>query len=80
MIGMGAVQEKIWFVYLTDHHEGPLTLDEVGKRLAAGDINKDSLAWRDGMPDWVSISSIPELAQIAKTLEALNNQKTRAPT
>lgn len=72
---MGAVQEKVWFVYLTDHHEGPLTLEEVEKRLAGGDINKDSLAWKDGMPDWVAISSIPELAALLNAIDQTKNQK-----
>lgn len=62
---MGAQTEKIWFVYITDHHEGPFSLDEVGERLAAGQVGLDSLAWREGMPDWAPIAAISELAAIS---------------
>jgi len=53
---------KIWFVYLTDHHEGPFTAFEVAEKMSQGVVTKQSLGWKDGMAEWVAIESIPELA------------------
>jgi|GEM_PF-4044962 len=55
-------QQKIWFIYLTDHHEGPFTASEIAEKAKAGLVNGQSLAWKDGMPEWVPAETIPELA------------------
>lgn len=55
-------QQKIWFIYLTDHHEGPFTASEIAEKAAAGLVSGQSLAWKDGMPEWVPAETIPELA------------------
>jgi hypothetical protein len=53
--------QKIWFVYLTDHHEGPFTPEEVAAMVASGAVNLQTLGWKDGMAEWIPIESIPEL-------------------
>ncbi len=55
-------QQKIWFIYLTDHHEGPFTAEEIAEKAKAGLVSGASLAWKDGMPEWVPAETIPELA------------------
>jgi GYF domain 2 len=55
-------QEKIWFIYLTDHHEGPFTVAEVAEKVSAGLVNGQSLSWKDGMAEWVPLETVPELA------------------
>lgn len=54
-------QQKIWFIYLTDHHEGPFTAEEIAAMSKAGQVSGASLAWKDGMPEWVPAETIPEL-------------------
>lgn len=56
------MNDQIWFIYLTDHHEGPFTPTEVAGKVAAGAVTAQSLGWKDGMAEWVPIESIPELA------------------
>lgn len=60
-------QQKIWFIYLTDHHEGPFTAEEIAEKAKAGLVNGQSLAWKDGMPEWVAAETIPELASAMST-------------
>lgn len=69
--------QKIWFVYLTDHHEGPFTPAEVGEKVAAGLVNAQTLGWKDGMAEWVAVETIPELAAVLKPAEA--QAPTEAP-
>ena len=54
-------QQKIWFVYITDHHEGPFTPAEVAEKVTQGQVTAQTLGWKDGMAEWVPIDSIPEL-------------------
>ncbi|MCO5143834.1 MAG: DUF4339 domain-containing protein [Oligoflexia bacterium] len=54
-------EEKIWFIYITDHHEGPFDLTEIRQKVVEGAANDQSLVWKDGMPEWVALSTVPEL-------------------
>ncbi len=56
-----STETKIWFVYLSDHHEGPFTPEEVAEKVKQGVVNAQSLGWKDGMAEWVPLESIPEL-------------------
>ncbi len=56
------MDEKIWFVYLTDHHEGPFSPAEVAEKAKQGLVSGQTLGWKDGMPEWIPVDSIPELA------------------
>jgi hypothetical protein len=51
-----------WHVGINDTPVGPIRREEVARKLAAGVINADSLAWREGLDDWLPIRAIPELA------------------
>jgi hypothetical protein len=56
-----SAETKIWFVYLSDHHEGPFTPEEVAEKVKQGVVTAQSLGWKDGMPEWVPLEAIPEL-------------------
>jgi hypothetical protein len=51
-----------WHVGINEVPVGPMRRDELARKLAAGAINADSLAWREGLDDWLPIRHIPELA------------------
>lgn len=58
-----APQEE-WHVAINDAPVGPLRRDEVARRIAQGMINRESLAWREGMDDWMQIKHIAELTAL----------------
>jgi hypothetical protein len=58
-----APQEE-WHVAINDAPVGPLRRDEVQRRIAQGIIHRESLAWREGMDDWMQIKHIAELAAL----------------
>jgi hypothetical protein len=66
---MNTENEKRWFVYIGDHHEGPLSAGEVFDRKQKGQVTPESYVWREGMADWLMLSQVQELNQ---ALEALN--------
>jgi rRNA maturation protein Nop10 len=57
----GAIHEE-WHVAIHDTPVGPMRRDEVARKIAAGAIERESLAWREGMDDWLPIKHIAELA------------------
>lgn len=50
--------EHEWFVILKGKKEGPFSVPEL---LRKEGVNKNTLAWREGMEKWLPIKEIPEL-------------------
>ncbi|NUM88455.1 MAG: DUF4339 domain-containing protein [Bdellovibrionales bacterium] len=61
------MDQKVWFVYISDHHEGPFTPDEVKQKIAEGVVSQQSLVWKDGMAEWVAAESVPEILVLFTT-------------
>jgi predicted Zn finger-like uncharacterized protein len=55
--------DKIWFVAIGEAQVGPLDVAEVHQRWDAGELHEDSLAWRAGMPDWITLADIPTFTE-----------------
>ncbi|HEX2679311.1 MAG TPA: DUF4339 domain-containing protein, partial [Polyangiales bacterium] len=51
-----------WHVAINDVPVGPMRREEVARKIAAGAVDRESLAWREGMDDWMPVKHIPELA------------------
>ncbi len=56
---MDGFHEKKWFVYLTDHHEGPFSLDDIKGKLSLGQVNSQNYVWSEGMKDWEPMPTVP---------------------
>jgi DNA-directed RNA polymerase subunit RPC12/RpoP len=66
---IGGVREKQpfpaaseWHVAINDIPVGPMHREEVARKIALGAVTGDSLAWREGLDDWMPARNIPELA------------------
>ncbi len=51
-----------WHVAINDVPVGPMRREEVARKISAGAVSRESLAWREGMDDWMPAKHIPELA------------------
>lgn len=56
------MEEKQWFLYVVDKHEGPFTLKEIEQFIAKGDALPSSFVWREGLADWMMLSELSEFA------------------
>jgi predicted Zn finger-like uncharacterized protein len=56
----------LWHVAIQDVPVGPMTRDELGRKIDAGAVTSDSLCWREGMDDWRPLGELPELAQLLR--------------
>jgi predicted Zn finger-like uncharacterized protein len=56
----------LWHVAIQDVPVGPMTRDELARKIDAGAVSPDSLCWREGMDDWRPLGELPELAQLLR--------------
>jgi predicted Zn finger-like uncharacterized protein len=50
-----------WTVNVSDEDQRSMTTGQIAQGYAAGTITADTYVWRDGMSDWLPLSSVPEL-------------------
>ncbi|MEK6705594.1 MAG: DUF4339 domain-containing protein [Bdellovibrionota bacterium] len=61
---MDGIEEKKWFLYMADHHEGPFSLEEIKGKLSEGRASTLSYVWKEGMPDWQVMSDLTDFEEI----------------
>lgn len=54
------MEEKEWFLYVVDHHEGPFSIEEIQKLVKGGEALASSYVWKEGYEDWVMMSDATE--------------------
>ena len=57
-------QAVSYYVAVKGQQQGPFDLGIVRSYISQGQIDKDTLVWKNGMPNWAAISSLPEFADI----------------
>src|SRR3989338_858979 len=58
---MDIQNDKKWFLYIGDHHEGPFSQGEIDQKFHSGQLNSKSFVWHQGMPDWKALDEVTEL-------------------
>ncbi|MCC7536307.1 MAG: zinc-ribbon domain-containing protein [Deltaproteobacteria bacterium] len=55
-----------WYVAIQDVPVGPVSKEEIAKRIRAGDVRGGSLCWREGFDDWRPLEEVAELAPLLR--------------
>lgn len=50
-----------WYYSKNASQFGPVPVEELRAKVAAGEVGPSDLVWKDGMPDWTPAGSVPEL-------------------
>jgi hypothetical protein len=58
--------ERDWYVGIRGTPTGPIHGPEIRDHAAAGDIDGDSLVWREGMGEWRPLRTVPALLAIVE--------------
>jgi predicted Zn finger-like uncharacterized protein len=74
-----AEAQGTWYVVVEGEQMGPLAETDIAARLRRGEITGESLVWKEGLADWVKLSSVPELAQMPSSQATPGVQSTSAP-
>lgn len=56
--------EGVWHLVIDREQVGPMTPEEVRTKVAAGQADADTYAWREGFGDWVRLGSIDEFQDL----------------
>ncbi len=56
-----------WYYSKDGSQLGPIEQSELLGKLAAGEVRRTDLVWRDGMRDWVPAAQVPELAGLPQS-------------
>jgi TonB family protein len=57
-----AGDESVWHVVINQDQVGPMTAVEVQQRFAAGEIDGETYAWREGFADWLPLAQVDTFA------------------
>ena len=49
-----------WHIVVDGEQVGPLSEGDIRARLARGEINPETYIWKEGLPDWVKVSTLAE--------------------
>lgn len=58
------IPTEAWHVGIDGKIEGPVSRAELRKWMSEGKIDKETLAWKDGMSGWAAISGIADLGDL----------------
>lgn len=65
--GAPAYQPMEWYYSQNSTQLGPVSDGELRARISSGQIAPTELVWREGMRDWVSVASVPELSGLVRS-------------
>lgn len=54
----------VYFVAIDGQQTGPFDAATLRSKVAAGQITRQTLVWRSGMPDWVAAGTLADLAEL----------------
>jgi hypothetical protein len=80
IIKMDGFDEKKWFVYLTDHHEGPFSLAEIQAKMAQSQVTTANYVWAEGLTDWKPMHEVAEFGSILNTSQQVAQSSEAAGT
>ncbi len=71
-----------WHYSLGDQPIGPVTLTDLRSLVTSGQLGPNELIWKEGMEDWVTLTSIPELGVLTgpPAEPVLTTHQPAAPT
>lgn len=57
-------QTSIYYLAINGQQQGPFDQSTIVSYISAGQINSETLVWKQGMPSWARISTLIEFAQL----------------
>jgi hypothetical protein len=60
-------ESTLWLVSFGDDDDREMRSPEIAQALRRGEIGADTIVWREGLPEWVALGTIPMLARLLVT-------------
>ena len=55
-------QQSTYYLAINGQQSGPFDVATITSYVNGGQVTKDTLAWKQGMPTWAALGSIPEFS------------------
>ena len=68
---------RVWHLHVDGRNDGPFSADAVIEQIKTGKIGAHSLAWKEGMDDWVELGKLEEFRGALSTPPPVGKQTTR---
>ncbi len=78
--GAAPLPTEDWYVGVGGVPLGPVRLSIVREKAANGQVDQDSLVWREGFDEWLPIKSFPALSALVDEVKQQRISRTSAPT
>jgi membrane protease subunit (stomatin/prohibitin family) len=52
------------FIAVNNQQVGPVAIADLPARITSGELTRETLVWREGMPSWVPASTVPDVAKL----------------
>jgi predicted Zn finger-like uncharacterized protein len=72
-----ASSDQVWHLVIDREQVGPLSPSEVRAKFAAGEIDAETYAWREGFGDWLRLGSIEDFRDLGGAAPARDEGATR---
>jgi hypothetical protein len=59
-----ATARALWVISYAEDDDRELTQSQIRSALVRGEIHAGTIVWQEGMPEWVPLQSVPELAAL----------------
>lgn len=56
--------ETIYFVYLNGQQVGNQTIQNIRTLINKGELNRNTMVWKTGLPQWVQALEVPEISEL----------------
>ncbi|MFN0061408.1 MAG: DUF4339 domain-containing protein [Myxococcaceae bacterium] len=53
--------DAVWYAWVNERQEGPMTNAALDQAFHGGQMDAETLVWRDGLDDWTHAADLPEL-------------------
>jgi hypothetical protein len=71
--------ELEWYVGIAGSPIGPVRVNVIRERAAAGEVDGESLVWREGLSEWRPLRTFPELLEVVTAAQAPRAAPTPTP-
>ena len=78
--GAAPLPTEDWYVGVGGVPLGPVRLAVVREKAANGQVDQDSLVWREGFDEWLPIKSFPALLAVVDEVKQQRISRTSSPT
>ena len=65
-------QQNSFYILLENKQTGPISEKELIELIRMKKVQKDTLVWKNGMPNWVSIENSPEVLKLVLLSHQVN--------